>query len=302
MKRKLVQQGQSTLMISLPSEWIKRNELKKGDEVDIQSLGASLSLTKEGQFTKKNVSINIRSLTESAVRTALVNAYRFGADKVEIQFKNLEQFQIIILTLKHYLLGMEVTTKGTHSCTLETISEPSVEQFDIIFQKIFYSISLLIELTEERFAGKQPIESYHDIVYKVHQYDNFCRRVIAKQNRPAAEASLFNAFATLLIHGQRELYHLNQYLNNHKQKIVRSILLSATKELVMLLQKGYVSKDLASLEQVHEREKELIYGDLYTHLTKKGNNTIILFHLGSAIKNFYLAASPAMGLIMNAEK
>ena len=33
MKRKLVKQGAGTMMISLPTKWIKENNLDKGDEV-----------------------------------------------------------------------------------------------------------------------------------------------------------------------------------------------------------------------------------------------------------------------------
>ena len=35
MKRKVVQQGPSTLMVSLPAKWAKRLGIKKGDEINI---------------------------------------------------------------------------------------------------------------------------------------------------------------------------------------------------------------------------------------------------------------------------
>ena len=46
MKRKLVKQGTTTLMISLPSKWLKNNALNKGDEIEISDDQNGLIITK----------------------------------------------------------------------------------------------------------------------------------------------------------------------------------------------------------------------------------------------------------------
>ena len=42
MKRKVVQHGPSSLIVSLPNEWIKKNKIKKGDNLDVNIIGKSI--------------------------------------------------------------------------------------------------------------------------------------------------------------------------------------------------------------------------------------------------------------------
>ena len=39
MQRKVIQQGPSTMMVSLPGTWIKENAVKKGDFIDLDLRG-----------------------------------------------------------------------------------------------------------------------------------------------------------------------------------------------------------------------------------------------------------------------
>ena len=47
MRRKLVKQGNATLMISLPSKWAKENKLDKGDEIILNEYGRDLIVSTE---------------------------------------------------------------------------------------------------------------------------------------------------------------------------------------------------------------------------------------------------------------
>ena len=38
MKRKIVKQGKATMTVSLPSKWIKNNNINNADEVDIEEI------------------------------------------------------------------------------------------------------------------------------------------------------------------------------------------------------------------------------------------------------------------------
>jgi len=47
MRRKLVKQGAATMMVSLPSKWVKDQKLKKGDEVEVSEAEGRLQITTE---------------------------------------------------------------------------------------------------------------------------------------------------------------------------------------------------------------------------------------------------------------
>ncbi len=302
MKRKVVRQGAATLMVSLPSKWAHKVHLKKGDEIDIEESNGNLVISKEKVETKKQTTINISSYSESSIRVALWNTYRAGYSRIVVNFSDEKQYKIVKDVIKNYVVGFDVTKKEKNSCIVENITEPAEEQFDVLFRKILYNISLLINITEERLRNKQTSDNYNEIVLKIHQYDNFCRRVIAKRNLSGSEAYLLWSFLTLLIHGQRELYHLNRYLDKNKVKFTNFEFYGKLRKIFDLLNEGYVKKDLSKFEKIHELEKDILYQEFYGLIQKNQKENIVLYHIAAAIRQFYLSVSPLVGLLLESNK
>lgn len=298
MKRKLVKQGAATLMVSLPSKWAKKFRLGKGDEIDIEETDSNLIISKEAVKEKKQANIDLTNYTESSIRTAVVNAYRAGYDSIEISFKDEKQYKILLNTLKNYIIGFEITKKEKDFCIIENITEPSEEQFEVLFRKILYNISLLINNTEKRLKENAQFGDYEEVVFKIHQYDNFCRRVMSKKNLFGSKSNLFWTFSGILIHGQREIYLLNKFLDKNKVTFRNFELYESLKKIFNLLSEAYAKKDITNLEKIHELEKAIIYRDFYNLIQKNQKENIVLYHIAASIRNFYLASSPLMGLLI----
>ena len=62
MKRKVIQIANSTQLISLPREWAKKYNIKKGDELEIEAKGNKLEICCEKDIELENISINISGL------------------------------------------------------------------------------------------------------------------------------------------------------------------------------------------------------------------------------------------------
>lgn len=299
MKRKLVQQGEATLMVSIPSKWIKDNDLQKGDTIDIQEIENNLLLSKDIQGRKKETHLDLKSSTESAVRVPIVNAYRSGYDLVHIHFQNHTQYTLLQRILKEYIFGFELVQKGEKECTIENITEPSPEQFDILLQKIFDNTKSLLYFTKERLEGKKVTEDYLAITHRIHQYDNFCRRVISKTNKFGSASESFWAFLTLVLHAQRELYHLNQYLDKNKILFKEKTLFEGFEQLLETLLQMYKSQTVEKIESIHLLERELVYKEFYRVVQKGKKEAIAAYHLANGIKELYLASSPLLTVIMH---
>src|SRR3989338_10481977 len=121
MKRKIVKQGATTLMISLPSDYVKRFGLKKGQEINVLDVKNSLLITTSEQNDRKEIHFSFASVSESAIRLTLINAYRAGYDIITISNSNPTQKVIIQEVLQNYLLGLEITKDDEHSCVLENV-------------------------------------------------------------------------------------------------------------------------------------------------------------------------------------
>ncbi|MCX6750594.1 MAG: AbrB/MazE/SpoVT family DNA-binding domain-containing protein [Candidatus Pacearchaeota archaeon] len=293
MKRKLVKQGAATMMISLPSKWIRANNLDKGDEIELEEKNNSLIISQEAKKGKKQTEINLSSLTESSIRTLITNAYRLGYNQIKLSFKDKKAIESIKDTINNNLLGFEIINKSDTSCEIENITEPSKEQFENIFSKIFLNIEDLFEITLLMLQGKK--SNFEEVEKKIQQFDNFCRRVSANDS----DSQLRWAFHAELIHAQREIYHLLRYLEKNKIKPEKEIfsLLEDCRKIFKILEQAYKEKSISLLEKIHEMEKEIVYKKGHSSI-KISKNPIVLHHLLSAIRNFYLSSSPLIGIFI----
>jgi phosphate uptake regulator len=329
-KRKLVKQGASTMMISLPSKWIKTNNLDKGSEIDLTTNNDnSLIITaKEIDIKPKEAKIKITTSVESSIRTIITNAYRLGYDKLLIEFNHPDDINKIKKILTKQLIGYEITETNIDFCKIENITEPSIDHADKIFLKVLFGISELINAIEQIINGEDKIKYVEELEEKIQQYDNFVRRTQSKN--PTNKTPLQWIFHNQLIHSQRELFFISEYLTNkiilnnkidnkinnknvnennkHDKKTnIEKIKISKdTKELYAnlkiiynLLKEGYLKKDIKMLESIHELEKKIIYDTGYNLLKKSsGDETILNYRIISAIRGFYLCSSPILGILL----
>lgn len=298
MRRKLVRQGAATMMISLPAKWVQHNKLDKGDAVDVEEKNNSIYITLEPEKAKRHTSVTLGSATESSVRTVITNAYRLGYDSITVKFSTPSTLKVIQQVVKTRLVGFEIIKHDQDSCLIENITEPSKEHFGNIFSKVWLNISDLFSIADEMLQGKKNTE-YPEIEERIQQFDNFCLRVIIK-TRPMEYSELEWAFHTHLIHAQRELYHLLRYLSKAKSNSHNQAreLLKECRILFDWLREGYEKKDIKVLEKLHDREKEVIYQEGYASLNK-AKDGVPIYHLMATARNFYLANSPLVGIIIS---
>ena len=183
MRRKLVKQGNATMMVSLPAKWIHEHNLVKGAEITIEPYEHNLIISAEKVEVKSETTITLKSSAESSIRTLITNAYRTGYDRIIVHFENNKQLAALTDVIKTRLIGFDILKKEKDMCIVENITEPSPELFDTLIKKIFYNIDELFNLTKIRFESKGDFElqDIEEIQERIQKYDNFCRRVISKR-------------------------------------------------------------------------------------------------------------------------
>src|SRR3989338_3606175 len=181
MKRKLVQQGASTLMISLPSKWAKQFNLKKGDEVDINEKDKLLIIAKESTSgDKKTAKIDVSSW-HPLINRLLLSYFLKGYDEVEIHYSNHEQvkrFQKDILTTE--LLGWEVIKQSPGVLGVKDLTAGEMGNTDDVLKRLFFMLDnmcgeLIESLEKKHDAGV--IES--DKV--INRFVYYCLRLLNKK-------------------------------------------------------------------------------------------------------------------------
>ena len=139
MKRKITKMGPASLVVSLPSKWVKENNVKKGDEVEVlpenKKLLISLDQTQKTEMVKKFDANKINSIIERQ----LSMAYKKGYDEIQLTVNNYAQRQRIIDFVPQ-LIGFEIIDQSEDSIILRNISKDSPKEFNTVFKRTFHTL------------------------------------------------------------------------------------------------------------------------------------------------------------------
>jgi len=152
MKRKVIQLAGRTYVVSLPSKWVKKYGIKKGDEVELQEENDCITIKTDSELAAKKASIDITGFNTRLIWHAAVSAYIEGNEEIELQFSSTTttdpltgKTHKITETISHItdgLIGMEIIHHGKNHCTLKEISKAKHEEYENILRRIFLMLSL----------------------------------------------------------------------------------------------------------------------------------------------------------------
>jgi len=122
--RKVQQLGSSTLAISLPAEWTKANQLKKGDNVSLQTESPEeltvITNQYNGNSTNNKSIIEVDKINKFGLRRTVIAHYVLGRHEIEIVSKDgLTVDQIDkIQSLEGQLMGVGIIEHTNKSLTV----------------------------------------------------------------------------------------------------------------------------------------------------------------------------------------
>ncbi|RJQ17118.1 phosphate uptake regulator PhoU [Candidatus Woesearchaeota archaeon] len=181
MKRKLVQQGAATMMVSLPSKWIKQFNLKKGDEINLEERGTALEIYTEKGMENKTAKIDISHLTPLHQR-AIVGIYLKGYDEVDVHFTDPALIRTIQKEVINDLVGYEIVDQSKNVCKIKEISTSSAEEFDNLLRRIFLLLKSMLEETLASAKKKETnLEHVEYIDSNINKFCFYCLRTLNKK-------------------------------------------------------------------------------------------------------------------------
>jgi len=284
-RRKIIAQGGGGRTISLPIEWIRKNELKPGDELDIEGGQDNLVLTINEPHKKKKISIEIPDTEESYVRTYILNTYRVGYDSISVNYLGPES--IINNVVETFLIGFEINKIDSSNYIIESISEPSFEKCESIIQRLFFIMSQILENILDKEIEQD--------VHKIQKYDNFLKRCLSKKVFKPNSQPLIWQFLSNMSHIARTAFHFKKQLNQEKNldKKKLGMILKKLNEMIEITKQTYLKNDLINLHKVHE---------IYWAIQKDKSipekfSPEINYHLNILTRTIYLGCSPLIGYL-----
>lgn len=303
MKRKLVKQGVSTLMVSLPSKWIKANSLEKGSEVDINEKENLLIIGgNEKKAEKKEITIHLTEDNRHDIRNMLTHLYRRGFDRITIKNTNPEDITEIRKATS-LLLGFDIVDKTNDFCIIDNITEPSAEKYEVIIRRAFLIIKETHRiLSEDLESGK--ITRFIEIEEHKRQQDKhilFCRRIITKETgRHALEWELL----TFLMHIEHKYYYLYRYANDNKYRQDAQLkdLLKQLGRYFEMFYDAYFQKDIKKIHDINKARNEFYFNKCFKALERsQGKKSVMISQIAEIYRLIQVGTSPILSGLIEAE-
>ncbi|MBS3165285.1 phosphate uptake regulator PhoU [Candidatus Woesearchaeota archaeon] len=160
MRRRLIRQGGGTLTVSLPKEWVEREGLSAGREVELIPGSRELSIRLSAGGARAS-SIDVSSLASGVARGTIIARYIRGADELRITHgeAQLELVQGIV----DNLIGFAVVEQEAERCVAKQLTADADTDCLQLLRRMY---RLVLDLGERcaadaavRAGGRKPLTS-----------------------------------------------------------------------------------------------------------------------------------------------
>lgn len=220
MKRKLIQMAGKTLVVSLPSEWVKTYGLKKGEEIDVDKQGKTLIINAGKSYkTEEEIIINIPIQEEFLERMVHLN-YILGYDTLKLNFEDTQIIKKIKKAIKN-LLGFEIIQESQNSCIIKSVATETDKEFDNVLRRVFFSLISIGKESYELIKNQKYDELKEEVTNFEETNDKltfFCERLLNKKSyKEIQKTTIIYCFVWTLEHIADEYSYIAEFLANNKK-------------------------------------------------------------------------------------
>ncbi|MCF7862157.1 AbrB/MazE/SpoVT family DNA-binding domain-containing protein [Candidatus Woesearchaeota archaeon] len=193
MKRKVVKHGPSTFIISLPSKWIRKYDVAKGDELEVEETENTILISTEKGRKLGNVEVDVSDLDRSSLMYLIRGLYKLGYDEIKVTYKEQStkhyrlQKNRTILSVIHEeinrLTGIEIIQQRSDYCIIKTLSEMSYREFDTMLRRVFL---LILDMSNDMCANLKKLdlismETFEEKHNTINKFLALCVRIVNKK-------------------------------------------------------------------------------------------------------------------------
>ncbi|MFH1637203.1 MAG: hypothetical protein ABIB71_02140 [Candidatus Woesearchaeota archaeon] len=139
MRRKVILFGGCSHVLSLPSLWVKKYGISKGDEIHVEERGSSLVINSGKAIENKAARIT----GGRGIAKRLSGLYCAGYDEIEVRLESKEDIRLVEGSIRRRLMGFEVVHVRGRDCVIRDISSARLGEFDNILRRVFIMLCSL---------------------------------------------------------------------------------------------------------------------------------------------------------------
>ncbi len=291
MERKLVEQGGSTLMVSLPAKWTGTYGLKKGDIVFLEENGKNIIIKTENAKNVEKIVIDIQGVDNELIYKWITSAYRKGYDEILVKMDKTEHMKIIRNCLMKYFIGLEIVIEKGDTCLAKSFAEMRTNEFDHAMRK------LLLFSCNMGESGLKSIENHDSGMLRdaraiedtINKFTCLCQRMLNKHgyHMPGKTSEMYyivDRFETLCDEF-RKIY--DYVIEKGSVKISKETLsiFSGINEILRNFATYFGKFGKNELVMMEKRRTELEKKAIELFKKSSGDDKIILHHLIAILAN-----------------
>jgi len=145
--RTLVRLGQNSLVISMPKEWITKNNLNKGDIVYLRQDSNDLILSTEGKpiFNTREITITTDKKNIKYIKTEIITAYLSGYDIIRIRGERIVKDSQKLKAMIRDLIGLEIAEESREKIIAKEILDIEKTSLDSTFRRTDFLVRGMFE-------------------------------------------------------------------------------------------------------------------------------------------------------------
>lgn len=299
MKRKLIQMAGKTLVVSLPSEWVKKYGLKKGEEIDLEEKGETLSISTYKNMSIKKTRLDVRPLKISG-RRVMAALYKRGYDEIEVLYDKPKELEEIKKALNLEAMNFEIIEQTKDHCIIKSIAEATHEEFDNILRRTFLVLNSMVEEIQDGLISKdkKKIEEAKEHEKTNNKFTHFCRRSLNKKGYKNYEiTAIMYTIIEQLENVADELKFLCDFLISEDLKKLKVSeetckLFDDVKAFTNHFYELFYNFDLEKAEKFTQERKEIIQRSQELFMKKPNKEVKIIHHLMNTTQRIFEMFGP----------
>jgi len=291
MKRKAIQLANQTLVVSLPSKWVKKQGIKKGDEIDVEERGRELVIGSERGYEEEKIEIDITNLNDRVIRYLLSILQKKGYNEIIVKYNKPFVTKTIEELTKNLFTGFAIVEQTENKSILRSISNDMESEFNTALRRAFL-VTLSMGESCLEFIGKEKLKDLKGLIpleNTNNQLTNFCERILNKKGHPDHKKTCFMYVIVWNLEKICDEYkYICEYFSqpeNSKIKISKETinLFEKTNNFLESYYNLFYKFDINKLNELHEEKTKIENKIKLIYKTKKDKEIVLANYLSSII-------------------
>jgi phosphate uptake regulator len=303
MRRKVIQIANSTQLVSLPRKWALKNNIKKGDELEVCESETSLSISCRSEPKLETAEINLVDYGSFSHRL-IFSLYKRGVDEIKILLNDPSDVKKVQEVLQNETVGYEIIEQTKNYCVVKNVSG-YIEGFDSMLRRVFLLLISMIEEGGRAMREKSPADliSAASMETSNNRFTTVCRRYLNKRGETKyPKLGPLYYLVEDLENMADELKYLFGALSKFKKEEMKlnNEVVKYYEQLMPMLRAFYdcfYTENPSKVIEVREMRQNMIK-QWYELLPKSKNmvNTLLLHHTVVLVQKIFNLLGPTMVL------